>query len=295
MKPIAVAAAGLAVAHAFVVVPDISLIDKDLFNALPVEAPFTADHQSLPLACPGCPLLRPGKAGKAGKKHPGADVANHLDLDFTVDHQPAGDRLLLNGFELYPNADPWHGALTAPQVADVSTKHHHPVHKPAAHDVQLGYSLAVRPMPKEDAAQQLQLIDVELQIIEIGNYFVDGVPTVKVGLLKSPGGELMIARVDTAAPAAVPDRAGDCETLVCRWKAMVHDRLEALKKFKKHRCGGRKKGQQQQQQDNATEQGTGDYRVIYRHRTWAQLLRNITTYIILPVLIGIVAGVSISM
>jgi len=289
MRFLALAAAGLAVAQAFVLVPEIAQADSDIVNALPYNDPFTAAHQSLKLSCPGCPMLPHGRNGKAGKKHH-KDIPNHLELSFAIDHNSNnGDRLLLNDFELYPNADPWHGALTAPQVADVAEKHHHPNHKTGPHDVQLGYSLAVRPVAKEDSAQQLQLIDVELQVIEIGNFFVDGIPTVKVGLLKTPTGDLVIARVEAQEQPEVPEKVEDCETLVCRWKAMVHEQLDSLKKFKQH-CGGRKKGQQ----GNAAEPPAGDYRVVYRHRTWSRLFRNITTYVLLPVLIGIVAGVSIS-
>jgi hypothetical protein len=287
----ALAAAYASAVNAFVVVPEIAEADSDIVRALPFDAPLTAESRSVSLACPGCPVhFRHDDMMR--KVH---DVPSHLELLFTIDASSPANRLLLNGFELYPNANPWQGPLTAPQVLDFLEAARGHRRKGGPRQAQLGYTLAIHPVMKEEADQKLSLVDVELQVIEVGETFVDGIPVVRVRLIETPTGQLMIANVETIEPAqktgesdAVP--AEQCETLICKWTAFVRAKLAKVKGMK-HGCGGMRhghhKGMPKQQADGS--------RVIHNHHhSWKQLFKNITSYIFLPVLIGIVAGVSLS-
>ncbi|CAK7272718.1 hypothetical protein SEPCBS57363_005287 [Sporothrix epigloea] len=97
------------------------------------------DYSKVGVPCPGCSI----QFRKHGKHHMSdvndkdeskdiklitlTDVPNHINLDFSIDHAANGDRLLVNGFEIYPTVDINKGALMAVQVPDhfhKSKKHH---------------------------------------------------------------------------------------------------------------------------------------------------------------------------
>jgi hypothetical protein len=100
--------------------------------------------------------------------------------------------------------------------------------------------------------------------------------------------------LDKPAEAAVAAPHGsNCNTLACRWKAFIAHHLAAAKGFRKG-CGGRMR-HGQHKGAVAAPKPDGAQRVYDHHHTWKQLFKNITSYILLPVLIGIVAGVSLSM
>ncbi|KAM0333537.1 hypothetical protein ACHAQA_002202 [Verticillium albo-atrum] len=278
------AAAGLAATatHAFVVVPEISGADKDIVNALPVHdsLPFqitdsSVETRKLKLDCPGCPI----KLGFDTK----TDIKNHLDLVFTIDASGPVDRLLVNDFALYPKTSSWYASLRAPQVPDFlkeTTKHHI---KGTPRTPQLGYSLSSQPLAKDAADQQLELIQLDFQIIEVGNYFVDGIPNVNVKLVKTPAGKLMIGSIDTieTRPAdQTPEE--ECRTFSCKF----------FKGLKNMRPGcGRKQGM-----GHAGHHGGHAHQHMRskHHHTWRQLVKMITWGIILPILVGLVAGVTVS-
>ncbi|TQN66863.1 hypothetical protein CSHISOI_08595 [Colletotrichum shisoi] len=290
------AAAGLAITatQAFVIVPEISDTDTDIVNTLPFEQPSSemglASHR-VKVDCPGCPLTM---RHHDGRSHTMANIDNHLELTFSIDTDTSGvDHLLVNDFELYPKPASWYKALRAPQIPDfteAATKH------PRIADPntpQLGYSLGVRPVAK-DAEQQLELVEIDLQIIEVGNSFVSGVPNVNVKLIKSPTGNLMIANVEqteTSVPSHreeehVEAPAEDCTTFYCRWRAAILNKVHRMK-----HCGGRKnRGGMRGQHRHGHHNG----QIRHHHHTWGQLAKNIASHILLPVLIGIVAGVSVS-
>ncbi|KAM0280849.1 hypothetical protein ACHAQH_003879 [Verticillium albo-atrum] len=280
------AAAGLAAttAHAFVVVPEISGADKDIVNALPVHdsLPFeitdsSVETRKLKLDCPGCPI----KFGFDTK----TDIKNHLDLVFTIDASGPVDRLLVNDFALYPKTSSWYSSLRAPQVPDFvkeATKHHV---KGTPRNPQLGYSLSTRPLVKEDADQQLELIQLDFQVIEVGNYFIDGIPNINVKLVKTPAGKLMIGSIDTVEtrPAdQTPEE--ECRTFACKF----------FKSLKNMRPGcGRKQGMGHAGHHDG-HHGHHSHQHMRSHHTWRQLVKMITWGIILPVLVGLVAGVTVS-
>ncbi|EQL00783.1 hypothetical protein G6O67_002002 [Ophiocordyceps sinensis] len=279
LKPLAFAAT----AAAFVLLPKISDADADILNgivtALPVESESFGlaeilETKSVSVACPQCK---------------GRD--SHLQLDFAVED---GARLTLNGFELYPNADPWGGELTATLVKENGQEK----------GKSLGYSLAVEPVAM-DAYQQMQLIKVELRVIEVGGQFVDGIPAVKVELIRAITEDLAISSVDVEKATEVK-----CATMWCRAQDLGVELAKAFESVKgcvgrqkKHKGQHKNKGEHkpgfnnsEHQQDAAHSDGPGhDGEKPHSHRhNWRLLLKNIASHIFLPVLMGITAGVGVA-
>lgn len=306
-----IAATGLAAAaNAFLLPPELSNIEVDALESIPVDSLWTAHTQahSVSVECAGCPPVFNKHHGKP-KHH--KQHASHLDLDFTVDQA----RLMVNGFELYPNSDPFTNVLMAPQVAEKpghkkhhskddhqntkALKSHHKFRphdiKPKAVEQQLGFSLQIHPVT-QTADEVLDLIVVDLQIIEVGSVFVDGLPNVRVHLIKSPANDLVIAKIEQTASETISYPAGDlqeCTTILCKWRAIVASQLA---KMKMHGCAGmlgHKAGQAgQHPQHHGQRPG---HMTHHRHQHgWALLFRKLTSHIILPVLVGIVAGVTVS-
>ncbi|KAH6605592.1 hypothetical protein Trco_004745 [Trichoderma cornu-damae] len=263
LKPLALAAA----AAAFVIVPEISDKDESIFKALPIEPetlqlPAEALGQSLDVPCRQCR---------------GSDA--RLKLDFVVED---GSRLMVNGFELYPHADPWRNDL----VADVVRA------SGSVTERTLGYSLSVLPRAK-DEEQQLELVDVKLRVIEVGHRFVDDIPVVKVGLIKATTGEIVISDMQLMDVPEMP-----CNTMWCRARA-------ALKGFGAcHR---------QKPKDPKAESAAPDAKPHHPHhhhdhmphhhqpgqewnsqRDWRRLVTNVASHVVLPVLMGITAGVGVA-
>ncbi|KAL7929567.1 hypothetical protein V8C35DRAFT_315111 [Trichoderma chlorosporum] len=272
LKPLVFAAA----AAAFVIVPAISEKDESIFKTLPVEPetfqlPAEALGQSIDVPCRQCR---------------GRDT--HLKLDFAVED---GSRLMVNGFELYPHADPWRDDLVA-EVVRASG---------ASNERTLGYSLSVLPRAK-DEEQQLELVDVKLRVIEVGHRFVDDIPLVKVGLIKAPTGEIVISDMQLMAAPEMP-----CHSMWCRAKA-------ALKGF--GGCRGKMhKGPHHEPMPGAKEDRPRhphhDHKPhmhIRPHhrphhapeeewnsqRDWRRLVTSVASHIVLPVLMGITAGVGVA-
>jgi hypothetical protein len=276
-KQLALAAA----AAAFVVVPEISEKDENIFKALPVEPetfqlPAEALGQSLDVPCRQCR---------------GRDT--HLKLDFAVED---GSRLMVNGFELYPHADPWRDDLVAEVVRASGS----------ASERTLGYSLSVLPRAK-DEEQQLELVDVKLRVIEVGHRFVDDIPVVKIGLIKATTGDIVISDMQLMAVPEMP-----CTSMWCRAKA-------AVKNF----GGCHRKTQNGRPPHEAAAPGPeheGDHPHPHPHphhdekphhherphhkkpeeewnsqRDWRRLVRNVAAHIVLPVLMGITAGVGVAL
>lgn len=232
LKSLTLTAAGLAAAHALLVPPELSeslhQLD-DIVNALPVEVPKIAQSQTLNLNCPGCPLFHHrGHRGSFRNKH---TIPNHLELSFNIDHDTGSDRLTVNGFELYPNADPFSGTLSAPQIPDVEW--HHGNRKPKAHasplTPPLGFSLQVN-HEAQDNTDNMDLINLNLQIIEVGSNFVDGIQNVQIKLIQSLDGALMIGDIHATDSQTTQDgpkhKHKECASILCKWRAMIADRLK---------------------------------------------------------------------
>lgn len=307
-----IAAAGLtAVANAFLIAPELSTHEVEAFEAIPIETLATAVSQTVNLECAGCPPVFKKHHGKP-KHH--KQHSSHLELDFSI---ADANRLTVNGFELYPNSDPFTNVLVAAQVSDKKKKHHNKHHKdaedntkalkshhkfrphdgkPKAVEQQLGFSLQIHPATKT-ADEGLDLVVVDLQIIEVGSVFVDGLPNVRVHLIKSPENELLIAKIEQTASETVSSPMGEeekeCTTLLCKWRAIIAGQLE---KMKMHGCAGMMGGKAGHGHAHPHHHGQHPGHMTYHNRQhgWALLFRKLTSHIILPVLVGIVAGVSVS-
>lgn len=270
-----------ATAAAFVIVPELSEADDNIFKALPIHA----EPLSLPLPTESHKISVPCKQCE-GKN-------SNLQLSFdVVDHT----RLLLNGFEVYPNADPWHGDLAA---AVESTDRESSKQK-------LGYSLAITPEAM-DKDSYIQLLDVELRVIEVGNQFVDSVPVVNVKLVKAPSGDIAMVQVDTSSA-----KASNCHSMACHAKEIMGEAFKAMKGFKPfkgcHRRPhhGKDKGQHKSnpnrpQSDDAPDGHHKHHPHPHHHahgnhrHEWGRLITNLAAQIFLPVLMGITAGVGVAL
>ncbi|KAL6889222.1 hypothetical protein HDV57DRAFT_525263 [Trichoderma longibrachiatum] len=275
-----------AAAAAFVIVPEISEQDENIFKALPVEPetlqlPAEALGQSLDVPCRQCR---------------GRDA--RLRLDFAVED---GSRLMVNGFELYPHADPWRDDLVAEVVRAGGGG--------SSSERTLGYSLSVLPRARDDE-QQLELVDVKLRVIEVGHRFVDDVPVVKVGLIKAPGGEIVIADMQLMPVPEMP-----CDSIWCRAKSALKGFGGCHKKMPHEHKGPHPHphphhgpGAKEEEEDGHPHHPHHHEHKPHRHqrphhapkeewnseRDWRQLVLSVASHIVLPVLMGITAGVGVA-
>lgn len=269
LKPLVFAAA----AAAFVIVPELSEKDENIFKALPVEPetfqlPAEALGQSLEVPCRQCR---------------GRDT--HLKLDFAVED---GSRLMVNGFELYPHADPWRDDLVA-EVVRASG---------AANERTLGYSLAVVPRAK-DEEQKLELVDIKLRVIEVGHRFVDDIPTVKIGLIKATTGEIVISDMQLMAVPEMP-----CHSMWCRAKAALkgfggcHRKMNKGPHHESMAAGakeGHEEGHRPHHPHHHERPHHGHEEEWNSQRDWRRLVLSVASHIVLPVLMGITAGVGVAL
>ncbi|KAK3366998.1 hypothetical protein B0T24DRAFT_376259 [Lasiosphaeria ovina] len=322
-KPLAIAAASLLAApavNAFLLPPELTEADLRIADPRPLDAaasvPSIQEKHVVKLECPGCPLV-------LGPHVTAESKPNHLELSFTVDHQPTHDRLLLNGFELYPVADPMHNILAAPQVLDRRNNKkarkdakknkeealvsHHKFRRPNPKLIRpalpLGFGLEVH-APIKDTATGLELIAIDLDIIEIGTVFMDGIPSVHVKLIKQADGRLLVHSIEKSDPVtSLSSAPSECVTVLCRWMAAVHDKIQSMKASKPRPCHGNKAGAAAAvmpvPEAVAPAEPAQDFEAMpiphHRKHSWSQLFKNIASHILLPVLIGIVAGVSVSL
>ncbi|KAH8882670.1 hypothetical protein GQ53DRAFT_753469 [Thozetella sp. PMI_491] len=327
MKAVFAAVATLGVAaHAFLLPPEVSEADIAMAAAIPAHIfPVPVDTALVELPCPGCPVQVKNRHGKV---HVKTNKQSHLNLLFKVEQQPdAPDRLVLNGFTIYPKSDPFHESLFAPQTIDrhhtgpidKPKAKHHKVHKeqkehkghkgPVHHEVispKLGFSLqtmeskAGTPQSAPDIVADFDTIALELQIIEVAGQFINGIPTVEVRVLKDANGHLNLADVHLrdssplkSTPLSVPESSlKDCKSPLCQWLAFIEGKIG--RPF--GGCANKNKHHGQQGQALQSHHKFRPDRFRHPHqRTWGQLLRNLASHILLPVLIGIVAGVGASL
>ncbi|KAK4174051.1 hypothetical protein QBC36DRAFT_313326 [Triangularia setosa] len=331
MKSLSFAAAGLLAApaaHAFLIPPEISESDLKIVQEVEFAEPKIAEVQSIDLECPGCPLSIKGRFGQDIQVK--TDRPNHLELLFAIEHRPeGGDRLLVNDFELYPFADPFSSNLIAPQVLDDSTKgekrhdhhggeedghrrgKHHRRPKPQAQ--RLGFGLHVSPVQK-DTDGNFELVEVELQVIEVGYTFIDNIPKLKVNLVKDQDGKLLMTTIEKSTPQQIvggseEDKPAECATTICQLMAAAHEKMEQLRKMRLPGCHGGKAGMGKERPEPFFHRHGGEHHhgghhghseprpghMTMREHSWGKLFKNITSHILLPVLIGIVAGVAVSL
>ena len=327
MKSLTVAAGLLApAAHAFLIAPELLESDVQIADAI-AAAPSWADRQVINLECPGCPILVAGKDGSLYQMH--THRPTHLELTFSIDHGPDGDRLLLNDYiELYPKAQrlgasQTHTPFTVPQAFDKVDKgrQHHKEHdrdrhkknphhrRPDPLPQRLGFGFDVGVGPK-NAHGDFQIVEINFAVQRIGRdfTFAGNNPSVELKLISSSSGELVMVQLENTTPKTPQD---ECSTVYCAWLAAARDKMEKLRKLKGFGCHGRMKGGEGMPPPPPPHHGfdghrphhhhgrpaftQDDERVPPRELTWGRLLKNITLHILLPVFIGIIAGVAVSL
>jgi len=284
---------------AFLLPPEISAEDTDIIKTLPFEDAVAIDGRVMEINCPGCPVV----TNIEGKMH-SAQVDSILQLNFTVSHD-AFDRLFLNGLQIYPLDS--HAAfmepLTASQMVKASDNTWQYVSTP-----KLGYSLSVRHPLSSSNQDQLDLVAIHLEIVEVADKFLSGMPSIELKLLETPSGKLMIGDAQITAPkspASKPtDDGQECTTTLCKWRAIVADKLSKLKG-----CGSKsrpepahfaegwspKANHGKHHGDHSEHRPHRPYRHHHRHGGFARFLRGVVLHVFIPVLIGIMVGITASL
>lgn len=305
-----IAAAGLAVASEAILLPpgsyDLSSSEPSI-KAPPYAIGADAEDQTVKLDCPGCPIV---VAGDAALYRTQEGDSSHLELGFSIEHGLSGDRLMLNGFEIYPESDPL-GPMPLRAKVKPDTDDYETQHLPIGSQ-DLGYSLRVNPDLARTIDGKNQLVAVDFQVLEIGNTFVQGLDSVHVKMVKkTETGALMIAQLETG-PSENPvpqSNKQPCHTLMC---ALMGSMDKIMNQVRPHRCnhpghhhmgsfanmmghiGKPAPKEAEPKPENKINQGEGQ---IHHHpqRTWVSLFKQLSYSILLPILIGIVAGISVSM
>lgn len=297
-----IAGAGLvAITNAILLPPDLVFSGDanpdDAIKTLPVPAKIDADfaHWAVPdtytvnLPCPGCLWIGPTHA----------IFPSHLKLDFSIESTDGVDRFTLNGYELYPNPDPLRNTLTAHVLPDISNRRPYIPRFPRVRGPKrpprgqpLGFAMEMGAVATKND-DDLQLINFAIQIIEVGNVLIRNIPDVRVRLVKTPTGKLIIGSIDTiSSPSEAANIRGnekECSTTLCRWKALIFQKLSSFKG-----CGGSPRPHHQPEGEHRHGHGPHPSHMNHRHG-WNRGLGIFFMRILLPVLIGIVAGISASL
>lgn len=237
------------------------------------------------------------------------------------------DVLFLNELPLYPPHRFPLPPLLAAQIRDTA--------KPQdayAHLVNLGYELSILP-EASTAKPDEHVITLELHVVQLNSLFVTGIPSIELQLVKKADGHLLWHDMQVKdavlppSPSEVEKKKGEKEckslTLLCKWKALLGDRLATLKaahakgchsldKHRSHGKGGAKKfgqghaGGKHGGLDDKTHWRQGGHgrhghsghrghhghhshmRAAWRKYGW------VVSRIIFPVTVGILAGLTVS-
>ncbi|KAH6718482.1 hypothetical protein DL95DRAFT_389950 [Leptodontidium sp. 2 PMI_412] len=297
------ALAGLS--QAFLVPPEISTADTDIIKTLPFESAVGINGRVMEINCPGCPVL----TNFEGQTH-SVQAESILQLNFSLSHENGADQLLLNGLQIYP-IDPTSQSFMEPLTASQMIKTADDTWQYASNP-KLGYSLAIK-RPATSPQDQMDLVSIHLEIVEVADKFITGLPTIDLQLLETTSGKLMIGNSGITAPASLSNPTDDdreCTTLLCKWRAIVADRLAALKKG----CGSKRPTPEvrpvfvprphHNKHPHNKHPAHGRPRPHGTHRPWrhhhrqgglARLLRSIVLHVLVPVLIGVMVGITASL
>lgn len=260
-------------AAAFVIIPEISNHDEDIFRTLPVFDDVVSYDinreaglaQGIAVPCTEC---------------------NGKDTQLNFDFEASNSKLLLNGFELYPDPDPWGDDLSASVVQGNGNARHLP----------LGYNLAVYSKGRS-SEDMMELVEVEIQVIGVGNHFVETVPPVNVELIKAPSGEVFIGKVNIdKSPETEDDK---CETMWCRTQKLFEiawDRMKSLKGC--HNSAHADLVDSAEEVDDTIDYlyGPGaDRDPDMKPHDWSSLLWDVASHVVMPVLMGVTAGVFVAL
>ncbi|CEJ82828.1 hypothetical protein VHEMI02874 [[Torrubiella] hemipterigena] len=266
-----------AAAAAVAITPQLSEQDMKTVEQVWPEAAQTpmsaALSRALTVPCPKCP-------------------GENAELHFAFNIQKS-TKLALNGFEVYPDADPFHGDLQARLYADGGPN-----------ELQkLGYSIATVPLTPADPESRFQVVDVTLRVVEVGSLFVDDLPTIVVRMVELPTGETFIGNIETL------DQVKDtCTSALCRLGEkfdLLWESFEELKSVKFWDCtaGDRScirrmawsiSGTTSMDRLSGDKISTQGQKILGRPREWSRLIKQVSSYVFLPVLFGITGGILIA-
>lgn len=292
-KQLGAAAALAGFGHAFLLPPPTSnAANADIINDLPFELNMAADGRVLEVACPGCLVEVTDLQGGVHR----SDAESVLKLNLSIAHN-GPDQLLLNGLPIYP-IDPRSQTFMTPLTADQMVKNADNTWSYVATPA-LGYSLSVKhPMQSADE-EELDLVAIHIEIMEVANKFLNGIPSVELKLIQTPSGGLVLGDAKITAPqtqvSEPADNAQECTNLICKWRAIIAGKLSKLKGCSKNKGHGRVKGGRphghQQGRPHRRPHGTH-----FRHRhSLGRFIRNVAVHILVPVMIGIAVGITASL
>lgn len=294
------ATALVAASQAFLLPPAITSTDNDIINTLPFEDAVNIKDRIVEIDCPGCPVRVTDIEGNIHSAHP----ENVLRLNFSLSLKD-NDQLFMNDVQIYP-IDPRSASFMEPLTADQLVKSPAGTWEYAA-SPKLGYALAISHPATSSNNEQLDLVDVKIEILQVDNQLVNLVDAVVMKLLETPSGKLMIGDVQiipipSQRPISKPtDGNQECTTMICKWRAIIADKFSKIKGCAgKARPGahGSKHGSGIRPHGHGRPRPHGPHRPHrhhHRHGGFARFLRSIVLHVFIPIMIGVVVGVTTSL
>lgn len=304
------AAGFAAISQAFLLPPSISVDNADIIHSLPFEDAVEIDAQSLMLECQNCPVL-------VGSSEDGTDMwvyglPSMLQVDFQIKHFEDADALFFSDVQLHPfdqSLSPI--SLRLPQIINHTT-----IDESTAQSVEtrltppLGYAMSIE-LPSEQS-DEIGLLDISIQILQIGDVFVDDIDSIELKLLQTPSGRLMIADLASAPTQAfgqlrIGQPSGQCVSLLCKTKAFISAKLSQLRP-KRLGCGGIDVAQSAAREQNRPHlptdcgphchphdlhghsHGIHGYHKHHGFSKASHILRSVTFHLLIPLFIGVVSS-----
>jgi len=266
----------------FLLPTTVSPTDNDIIESISFENAAQLNEQSLNLNCAGCPVATIDDSGNTVWLQ-GIDSELHLAFSIASDNVGDGvDLLILNGVQLFPPRAPSFKPLIAPQIT-----------AEGQHDLTLGYELTIRPEDHD----QIEVISLEFQVVEVANKLVSGLDNVELKLLRLPAGKLLIGTLEvqpTKNPIINPSDSGEaCTTLICKWRAIVSDKLSQLKSTTG--CGSKTHSKHA---GHRTHRHHGHHRHHHKHLRITRFflaLKTVAIHVLVPVFIGVAVGMTASL
>jgi hypothetical protein len=299
------AVALVATTQAFFIPPIITSVDDDIINTLPFEDAMAIEDRVVDIDCPGCPVLTTDIQGHMHS----SQVESLLRFNLTIAHNEF-DQLLLNGAPIYPiNIESTPSNILADQLVQSSAGTWEYSTSP-----ELGYAIRVHHPATTSNQDELDLIAINFEILDVGGVIVDGVPSIDIKLLETPSGKLMIGDAD-ALPATIPasNPSEKCTSFLCKLRQVING------KFSHKGCAGKAShkgdhkghmghmGHKGHNGDKSTHKGdwhkTGKHyghgahthRHYRQHNAIVRFLRSIVLHVFMPVMIGVVVGITTSL
>ncbi|KAF1945709.1 hypothetical protein EJ02DRAFT_396061 [Clathrospora elynae] len=284
-------------ASAMLIPPTITAEDLGDNNALGMFAidPF---KRSVAVECPGCASAT--LEGESLKWK--ADAGNTFLLNFEVG--PGEQSLELDGYQLYPPSFSY------------STRPFHVIQVDPSSEEGLrlrvtGYNFRYNGAQTMSEAGT-ELLPMILQITSVEGTTVNP-PALNINILKDSEGRLMIASFQAAQPteSTPTDQDKECKEwpLFCKWKSILADRIEKMKKMGKPGCHKQphSNGRPSNPMEHETTVGKPPHRFRpgqhhphhrphhidhegHRHHNVHMFIRRAFFTIFVPILIGIFAG-----